>query len=325
MADKLIEGKEYVVFLAEENESLSGKEGPRESRVSREEQVPQVPREESEQPEARDAHLPAGRLGKQGETLSTCGTFDTPGEGDEENEIRGMRNPEEVRRRKLFHTIYKYFVLFLKQFFQIPKSWRQGAALVANWLMVLSLVGLGFFYWPLVEAEVRYETRQTIRQGSFGELLAKKITRTVENTPDWAFSVVIPKIDARARVLPNIDASSSREYAAALRQGVAHAKGTVFPGMDGTIYLFAHSAQAPWDIRRYNAVFYLLNKLEAGDEVIVFFQGIRYDYAVSEVRVVPPTETAFFGQRGEERLVLQTCHPPGTTRDALLVFAQPLR
>lgn len=250
---------------------------------------------------------------------------DEKNENNEMREIDETRGMEEAGRQKLHHSIHKYFKLLLRQFFRKPNSWRQGVVLAANWLIALSLVGLGFFYWPLVVAEVRYETRQTIRQGTFGDLLAKKVTRTVENTPDWAFSVVIPKIDARAKVLPNIDAADSREYTAALRQGVAHAKGTVFPGMDGTIYLFAHSAQAPWDIRRYNAVFYLLGKLEPGDGVIVFFQGIRYDYAVREVKVVPPTETGFFGQRGEELLVLQTCHPPGTTREALLVFAKRAR
>jgi hypothetical protein len=39
--------------------------------------------------------------------------------------------------------------------------------------------------------------------------------------------------------------------------GVAHAKGTVFPHK-GNIYLFAHSTDNWWNVGRYNAVFYLL-------------------------------------------------------------------
>jgi len=47
--------------------------------------------------------------------------------------------------------------------------------------------------------------------------------------------------------------------------------------MKGTIFLFAHSTDAPWNIIRYNAVFYLLRELDAGDGIIVFFLGKRFN------------------------------------------------
>jgi len=40
-----------------------------------------------------------------------------------------------------------------------------------------------------------------------------------------------------------------------LQKGIAHAQGSVFPGMQGNIYLFAHSTDNWWNVGRYNAVF----------------------------------------------------------------------
>lgn len=144
--------------------------------------------------------------------------------------------------------------------------------------------------------------------------------------PDSAdFSIVIPKIGANQHVIPNVDPDNEDEYLRALMRGVAHAKGTAFPGMKGTTYLFSHSADNFWNVGRYNAVFYLLNKMEKGDEVAIFFNGVRYNYYVTETKIVGDRETDFIkaniGQG--EKLILQTCWPPGTAWKRLLVIAQP--
>jgi hypothetical protein len=75
---------------------------------------------------------------------------------------------------------------------------------------------------------------------------------------DTDFSIFIPKIGANAKIYPNVDPAKEEEFLPVLQKGVAHAKGTVFPGLSGNIYLFAHSTDNFWDAGRYNAVFYLL-------------------------------------------------------------------
>lgn len=139
------------------------------------------------------------------------------------------------------------------------------------------------------------------------------------------FSIIIPKIGANAKVVENVDPTDEKIYLNALQEGVAHAKGTVFPGMDGNIYLFAHSADNWWNIGRYNAVFYLLKELTPGDEVVVFFQGARHNYVVYENKVAESTEVEYLDANsgGGERLILQTCWPPGTAWKRQLVFARP--
>ncbi len=139
---------------------------------------------------------------------------------------------------------------------------------------------------------------------------------------DPNFSIVIPKIAANSKILANIDASDEKNYLPALQKGVAHAAGTAFPGEGGHIFLFAHSTDYFWNVSAYNAVFYLLNKLEKGDEVNIFYQGKRHIYKVIGKDIVDPSQVEYLTRKtNKEFLTLQTCWPPGTTFKRLLVFA----
>ncbi len=139
---------------------------------------------------------------------------------------------------------------------------------------------------------------------------------------DPSFSVVIPKIGANARIIPNIDTSNEREYSEALKHGVAQAQGTAFPGEGGHIFLFAHSTDYWWNVSAYNAVFYLLGKLIVGDDVNIFYKGERFVYRVIETKIVDPSEVEYITRKtNQEFLTLQTCWPLGTTFKRLLVFA----
>lgn len=144
--------------------------------------------------------------------------------------------------------------------------------------------------------------------------------------PDSDFSIVIPKIGASAKIFPNVDPSNEAQYLDILQHGVAHAQGTVFPGLKGNIYLFAHSTDNFWNVGRYNAVFYLLKDLLPGDEITIFYQNRRHDYVVTESKIVNPNDTTHIldaQKQDTETLILQTCWPPGTVFQRLLVFARP--
>lgn len=166
--------------------------------------------------------------------------------------------------------------------------------------------------------------RKTEREkGLLSHLLRiKKVEFLVPEDPN--FSVVIPKIGANAKVLANISPADEDEYLAALKKGVAHAAGTAFPGEGGHIFLFAHSTDYIWNVGTYNAIFYLLYKLEKGDEVDLFYKGQRYLYRVLDKRIVDPSQVEYLTRKtNREFLTLQTCWPPGTTLKRLLIFAVP--
>lgn len=197
-------------------------------------------------------------------------------------------------------------------------------------LILISLIGLVFWFGPVVFFEARYqlsrhqEDKKTPGVSAFGELAQREINASVQVVPDINFSLIIPKIGAKAKVTANVDPANESEYAAALKVGVAHTKGTFFPGMDGNITLFAHSTDAPINISRYNAVFYLLKELEKDDVIFVYFQGVKHSYRVVEKKITEATDTQYFKkQPGQELLVLQTCWPPGTSYQRLLVLARP--
>ena len=143
---------------------------------------------------------------------------------------------------------------------------------------------------------------------------------------DTQFSIVIAKIGATAKIFPNVDPSNQNQFLPILMKGVAHAAGSVFPGMNGNVYLFAHSTDNFWDVGRYNAVFYLLKDLKKGDDVVIFYQNKRYNYVVTGSKIVDPSNVSDLAnsQKGNtQQLILQTCWPPGTTFQRLLVFASP--
>lgn len=160
----------------------------------------------------------------------------------------------------------------------------------------------------------------TTNKTSFEDL---KATGDVIIPKSTQFGIVIPKINANALVVPNVDPGNEAAYSQALAKGVAQAKGTNFPGQNGNIYLFSHSTDAPWNIVRYNAIFYLLRELEPGDQIIMFYNNKRYDYVVFDKNIVDPSDTSYLTNRYDKSvLTLQTCDPPGTLFRRLIVRAK---
>ena len=160
--------------------------------------------------------------------------------------------------------------------------------------------------------------------GGFADLSANQESLIVPVSSE--FGLIIPKIFANVAVTPDVNPADPKIYQDVLRQagGVAHAAGSALPDEDGTIYIFGHSTDADINVARYNAVFYLLRKLEPGDLIQVYFQGQEYRYQVIAKKTVDPTDIAdITSVTGQRRLVLQTCWPPGTTWKRLLIIAEP--
>lgn len=203
-----------------------------------------------------------------------------------------------------------------------------GAGLIS--FAVLSIM---FSFGPIIKEELDYNLGNKgieVVENDFSPQIAEaeRIVAVQKEALSYGvssyFSIVIPKISAASNVIANVDASDSDEYLEALKKGVAHAKGTYFPGQNGNIFLFSHSTDSPLNFARYNAIFYLLKKLEKGDQIIVYFADKRYDYEVVDKVTTDITDTSWLeSSAGEERLVLMTCDPPGTTWHRLLVIAEP--
>lgn len=203
-------------------------------------------------------------------------------------------------------------------------SWRPFLLTVASGFLSLAIFGLLFLFWPVLVQEIRYQLII-----SHQSTAVDKTFPGFPNGDQWApvnttFSIVIPKIDAKAPIIANVSLTDETIYQEALKKGVAQAKGTCFPGMSCRMYLFAHSTNSPFLVSQFNAVFYLLRKLEPGDQILVYYYGKKILYEVTGKEIVGSKETKYLTEIGqEEQLILQTCDPPGTTLNRLLVFAKP--
>lgn len=207
---------------------------------------------------------------------------------------------------------------------------------IGNFLVLFSLFMIFKTFYQPVREEVRffidglnkkqYVVAESVDAATREPQLAKLVhSKKVEIlTPkDPQFSIIIPKIAANANIIANVNAADENGYLEALKTGVAHVAGTDFPGEGGHIYLFAHSTDYFWNVGTYNAVFYLLTKLEAGDEIDLFYKGARYIYKVDSKEIVDPDKIDYLTRKtNEEFLTLQTCWPAGTTLKRLLVFAK---
>ncbi len=180
-------------------------------------------------------------------------------------------------------------------------------------LVVAGVFLLFSIYWPLLKEELVYYTKESLEKEE--EIVIEPVSKD--------FGLVIPKIDINVRVFENVDPNNPDEYLPLLTEGVAHAKGSSLPFQQGDVFIFAHSSDTPFNITRYNAVFYLIDKLEKGDEIFIFYQNDEYLYHVEKKDIVSPEFLVDYLERLEgDNLILQTCSPPGTTINRLVVVAK---
>jgi LPXTG-site transpeptidase (sortase) family protein len=193
---------------------------------------------------------------------------------------------------------------------------------------VLIVAGIGLIvasYGQVWWSDLQYWLRQrqhvvySLEPPAKGQTAVKQIVPASKD-----FGLVIEKIGVNERVAPQIDPYNPKVYLPALlKYGVAEAKGGVPPGQVGTTYLFGHSTINIWEIGQYHAPFTLMNKLELGDRVVVFYQQQRFDYQIADKKVVSPSEVHYLtDKRDTPTLILQTCDPPGQNTKRLLLMAE---
>ncbi len=207
-------------------------------------------------------------------------------------------------------------------------------------LLMIGMTLLGLLIEPVIGEEAKFNYRQLSGQKYIVPNIVTSSNTTngnnsarlgdikvaggdVINPVSTDFGIVIEKIGANAMVIGDVDTANEASYISALQKGVAHAKGTVYPGQNGNIFLFSHSTDAPWNVVRYNAIFFLLSKLERQDRIIMFYQGRRYDYTVFDKVIAKSTDVQYLTNTYDQSiLTLQTCDPPGTTLNRLIVRAK---
>ncbi len=107
-----------------------------------------------------------------------------------------------------------------------------------------------------------------------------------------------------------------------LEQGVVHVRGTGLPGQPGNVFIVGHSSYYWWSNNPYKRVFALLDKLVAGDKIVITFQKQKYIYEVYEKVVVKPNNVEVLNSTPNQIVSLMTCVPVGTNLNRLVVKAK---
>ncbi len=136
-------------------------------------------------------------------------------------------------------------------------------------------------------------------------------------------TIYIPRIRVKAPIVWDVSAGDdlNADLLKALEKGVARYPKTALPNQVGNVFLTGHSSNYWWEKGSYKTIFALLNRLVAGDQIYIKYQGQAYTYKVSAQKVVKPTETSVLNPTTSPTLSLMTCTPTGTSLMRRIVIA----
>jgi len=98
-------------------------------------------------------------------------------------------------------------------------------------------------------------------------------------------------------------------------RGVGWWPGTARPGEPGNVVLGGHRTSTPRPFR-------YLEKLVPGDEIVFTVDGGEFVYRVTRTEVVTPDAMWIVDQTPAATATLFACHPPGSIKERIVVFAE---
>jgi sortase A len=178
--------------------------------------------------------------------------------------------------------------------------------------IILSLYIIIFPVWP----QFTYWWRS-----HFGHKPALVVANTPSNKSDNKPPEVIPKDNTL--VIPRLSMQETifdGPTAATLNKGVWRRPQTSTPDRGSNTVLVGHR----FTYTDPEAVFYHLDKVQTGDDIIVYWQQKKYVYKVDKILIVPPTDIEIENPTNEPLLTVYTCTPLWTAKNRLIIQAKPV-
>jgi sortase A len=119
--------------------------------------------------------------------------------------------------------------------------------------------------------------------------------------------IEIPAIDADYVLIQGTEEAD-------LERGPGHYPDTALPGQGRTVGIAGHRTT-------YGAPFNQIDKIEKGDSITIEMPYGTFSYAVTDTKIVDPSQTEIVDNVGRERLVLTSCHPLYSAAQRYAVFA----
>ncbi|MDP9418863.1 MAG: class E sortase [Actinomycetota bacterium] len=182
-----------------------------------------------------------------------------------------------------------------------------GRLLIALGTVVLLFVAYQLWGTGLREAQAQSELTEEFSEA----LVDEEVPRGNPPLPQpggGAVAIIrIPKIGVEKAVVEGVGVPD-------LKKGPGHYPGTPLPGQGGNAAIAGHRTT-------YGAPFFELDRLVAGDEILVRTVQGEFRYAVDRSMVVRPTQVEVLDPTEEARLTLTTCNPRYSARERLIVSA----
>lgn len=197
------------------------------------------------------------------------------------------------------------------------------AAVYFRWLVVGTAMVVGLFlvlmpvlpqipyYFHLLRGDELYtqHTSGTYTGGNFDQ----DRDEDGDGIPDEN-TLIIPAVGID---VPIVEGSTDE----ALDRGAWRRPSTSTPDAGGNTVITGHRFKY---LPPSNLTFYHLDKVEVDDDIVVYWEGKRYDYTVTDVFVVEPGQVEIESNTADPRLTLYTCTPLWTAKQRLVVLAEPV-
>jgi sortase A len=180
-----------------------------------------------------------------------------------------------------------------------------GWTLIAAGFLVIAFILYELLATGLVTAryqqELRAEFARELGRGASVDTLPRPV-------PGHAVGIIsIPEIGLDMAVVEGITPDD-------LKKGPGHYPGTPLPGARGNVGIAGHRTT-------YARPFWALDRLDAGDRILVDTRRGRFIYRVEWARVVAPDQVEVLDATPRPSLTLTTCHPRFSAAQRLVVRA----
>lgn len=201
---------------------------------------------------------------------------------------------------------------------------KQKYYLLKALVAILGLLIVGLLAYVLIlpfYPEIEYNFWPGQKSASSDQAAVPQAAEPAKNTvaklpvadlAERANSLIIPKIGVD---IPIVDSSDS---AWALNRGAWRMPETSTPEKGSNTAIAGHRFKY---LPPNNLTFYLLDKLVAGDVLVVIWSGKEYQYQVVETKIVLPTEVSVLAPTEKSIITLITCDPIFSQRNRLIVTA----
>jgi LPXTG-site transpeptidase (sortase) family protein len=180
-----------------------------------------------------------------------------------------------------------------------------GLIILINLYIIVAPFSPAIIFWYQQKHDVR-------RKQELSHIMQPATTTKIGSTTIQANQVIIPSI-----LLDQNIYEGSQTYVE-LAKGVWRWPDGSTPDKGGNTILIGHR----FTYTDPRGVFYELNEVKLGEQIGVIWNGVIYDYNVTNIAQDAPTETSILNQTTQPELTLYTCTPLFSPKYRLVIIAQ---